>query len=119
MEDRRPPFVIFSPDITYDEVDHLSACLAYLKEPLLDGICSPLLEEFMGRAIQSRTPWEIGGSMEHAMNLRHAARLAGVPGVFMVAVGTAETDVAQIAVSDPAWGSPARPTVAWWARSPR
>ncbi len=104
VEDRRPPFVIFSPDITYDEVDHLSACLAYLKEPLLDGICSPLLEEFMGRAIQSRTPWEIAGSMEHAMNLRHAARLAGVPGVFMVAVGTAETDVAQIAVSDPAWG---------------
>src|SRR5450759_4531548 len=31
VEDRRPPFVIFSPDITYDEVDHLSTCLAYLK----------------------------------------------------------------------------------------
>ncbi len=104
VEDPRPPFCIFSPDITYDEVDHLSACLAYMKEPLLDAICSPLLEEFMGRPIQSRTPWEIGGSMEHAMNLRHAARLAGMPGVFMIAVGTAETDVAQIAVSDAAWG---------------
>lgn len=104
VEDARPPFVIFSPDITYDEADFYQACVAYLKEPLLDGICSPLLEDFQGAAIQSKTPSEIGGSMQHAQHLRSAARLMGVPGVFMVAVGTAETDVAQLSVSDPEWG---------------
>jgi len=104
VEDPRPPFVIFSPDITYHEADFFQACVAYLKEPLLDAICSPLLEDFQGRAIQSKTPFEIGGSMEHAMHLRSAARLMGVPGICMIAVGTAETDVAQLSVSQPDWG---------------
>ncbi|MDN5344157.1 MAG: methylamine---corrinoid protein Co-methyltransferase [Clostridia bacterium] len=104
VEDTRPPFCIYSPDITYDEVDHLAACIAYLKEPLLDGLCAPLLEEFMGRKIQAWAPFELGGSLEHAMSLREACRLVGRPGVFLVAVGTAESDAAQISVSDPTWG---------------
>lgn len=104
VEDRRPPFVIYSPDITYDEEDFLSVCLAYLKEPLLDGICAPVLEQFMGMKITSRNPVELGGCLHHAMSLREAARLVGRPGVFFVAVGTAESDSAQIHVSDPAWG---------------
>ncbi|ATW27486.1 monomethylamine:corrinoid methyltransferase [Candidatus Formimonas warabiya] len=104
VEDQRPPFVIMSPDITYDEPDHLASCLAYLKEPLMDGICSPLLEEFMGMKIRAGSPVELGGCIEHAMNLRQAAKLVGRPGMFFVAVGTAESDMAQIAVSDNDWG---------------
>ncbi len=104
VEDTKTPFCIYSPDITYDEPDMLSACMAYLKEPLLDGICSPLIEEFMGMKIQSRTPMEIGGCIEHAMNLRQAAKLVGRPDIFFVAVGTAESDVAQVAVSHEDWG---------------
>lgn len=104
VEDKRPPFVIMSPDITYDEQDHLAACIAFLKEPLMDGFCAPVLEEFMGMKIKSRNPIELGGCIEHAMNLREAARLVGRPGMFFVAVGTAESDTAQIAVSDPMWG---------------
>ncbi len=104
VEDKRPPFVIYSPDITYDEENFLSICLAYLKEPLLDGLCAPVLEQFMGMKITSRHPVELGGSMHHAMSLREAARLVGRPGVFFVAVGTAESDVGQIHVSDPNWG---------------
>lgn len=104
IEDKRPPFVIYSPDITYDEEDFLSICLAYLKEPLLDGLCAPVLEQFMGMKITSRHPVELGGCLHHAMSLREAARLVGRPGVFFVAVGTAESDTAQIHVSDPSWG---------------
>jgi methylamine--corrinoid protein Co-methyltransferase len=104
VEDTRPPFVIYSPDITYDEKDFLSICLAYLKEPLLDGFCAPILEEFMGMKITSHHPVELGGCIKHAMSLREAARLVGRPDVFFVAVGTAESDMAQIAVSDPEWG---------------
>jgi len=104
IEDSIPPFMLFSPDITYDEHDHLRACIAFLKEPLLDGLCAPILDQFMGRKIKSPTPSELGGATTHAMNLREAARLVGRPGVWFVAVGTAESDMAQIAVSDDMWG---------------
>ena len=104
IEDKTPPFMLFSPDITYDEQDHFKACVAYLKEPLLDGICAPILENFFGIKISSHSPTELGGSLMHAMNLREAARLVGRPGIHLVAVGTAEADSSQIHVSNNEYG---------------
>ena len=104
VEDSKRPFIIMSPDIIYDEEYFLSACIAYLKEPLLDGICSPLLDKFLGRDLVSHHPIELGGTMHHAMGLREAARLVGRPDVWFVAVGTAESDMAQIAVTNKEWG---------------
>jgi hypothetical protein len=104
IEDRRPPFCILSPDITCNEEYHQSMCMAYLKEPLLDGLCGPILEETFGHLIQSAGPTEISGCIRHIYNQRLAAKLVGRPGVFMVAVGTAEHDSGQIAVSDNNWG---------------
>ena len=99
-----PPFCIFSPDITCDEDIFLPMSLAYLQEPLADGVCAPILEESMGFKIKSGTPTEMAGVVEHAMTLRQAAKLAGKPGLFMVAVGTAQSDTGQIAVSNDEWG---------------
>ncbi|MBT8366315.1 MAG: monomethylamine:corrinoid methyltransferase [Deltaproteobacteria bacterium] len=104
IEDRRHPFCILSPDITCNEEYHQSICMAYLKEPLLDGLCGPILEETFGHLIQSAGPTEISGCIQHIYNQRLAAKLVGRPGVFMVAVGTAEHDSGQIAVSDNNWG---------------
>jgi len=104
VEDKTPPFCIFSPDITCDENLHHSICLAYLKEPLLDGICAPILEQAAGQLIRSAAPTEISGCIQHIYNLRLAARQVGRPGVFLVAVGTAEHDSGQIAVSNENWG---------------
>jgi hypothetical protein len=104
VEDPEPPFCIMSPDITCDENLHLSMCLAYLNEPLLDGICAPILEESMGHLITSGGPTEINGCTQHIYNLRLAAKQLGRPGTFFVAVGTAEHDSGQIAVSDNDWG---------------
>lgn len=104
VEDKRQPFIIISPDITYDDEWFNSACMAYLKEPAIDAICSPLLEEFMGTKIISHSPNEIGGCMRHAMGLREAARLVGRPDIWFVAVGTAESDMSQIAVTNEQWG---------------
>jgi methylamine--corrinoid protein Co-methyltransferase len=104
IEDSRPPFCIFSPDITYDEDIFLPASIAYVQEPLADGVCGPILEESMGRTIKSGTPTEMAGVMEHAMALRNAAKLVGRPGLFLVAVGTAQSDAGQIAVSNNEWG---------------
>lgn len=104
VEDRTPPFCVFSGDQTCSEALHYSMCLAYLKEPLLDGFCAPILEDAMGLKIRSASPFEINGCTEHIYNLRLAARQVGRPGVFLVAVGTAEHDSGQIAVSDQAWG---------------
>jgi len=104
VEDREPPFCIMSPDITVDEKYHQSMCMAYLKEPLLDGLCGPILEETFGHLIESGGPTEISGCIQHIYNQKLAARLLGRPGTFMVAVGTAEHDSGQIAVSDDNWG---------------
>ena len=104
IEDPEPPFCILSPDITCNEEYHQSMCMAYLKEPLLDGLCGPILEETFGHLIQSAGPTEISGCIQHIYNQRLAAKLVGRPGVFMVAVGTAEHDSGQIAVSNNDWG---------------
>lgn len=104
VEDRSAPFCIMSPDITVDEKYHQSVCMAYLKEPLLDGLCGPILEETFGHLIESGGPTEISGCVQHIMNQKMAARLLGRPGTFMVAVGTAEHDSGQIAVSNEQWG---------------
>jgi hypothetical protein len=104
VEDRRPPFCIFSPDITYDENIFLQASMAYVQEPLADGVCGPILEESIGRNITSGTPSEIAGVMEHAMQLRNATKLVGRPGLFLVAVGTAQSDTGQVSVSNSEWG---------------
>lgn len=104
VEDPSAPFVIFSPDISCDEELFLPMCIAYLREPLADGFCAPILEESMGLKIKAKTPTELAGSMEHAMSLREAAKLVGRPGVFLVAAGTAESDVGQISISHSDWG---------------
>lgn len=104
VEDREPPFCIMSPDITVDEKYHSSMCMAYLKEPLLDGLCGPILEETFGHLIESGGPTEISGCIQHISQQKMAARLLGRPGTFMVAVGTAEHDSGQIAVSNDQWG---------------
>ena len=104
VEDREKPFCIFSPDITVDEHLHHSMCAAYLKEPLLDGFCAPILEDSIGQLIESGGPTEISGCVQHIYNMRLAAKQLGRPGTFFVAVGTAEHDSGQIAVSDNEWG---------------
>ena len=104
VEDTETPFCIYSGDATCDENLHYSQCLAYLKEPLLDGFCAPILEDSMGQKIRSASPFEINGCTQHIYNLRLAAKQVGRPGVFLVAVGTAEHDSGQIAVSNNEWG---------------
>lgn len=46
----------------------------------------------IGLKIQSGSPFEITGCTQHIYNLRLAAKQVGRPGVFLVAVGTAEHD---------------------------
>jgi len=104
IEDERRPFCLFSPDITCDEELFVPMSMAYLQEPLADGVCAPILEEIEGRSIKAGAPFEIKGSVAHAMMFREAARRVGRPGIFLQSVGTAQTDAAQIAASNPIWG---------------
>ena len=104
IEDERRPFCLFSPDITYDEELFVPVAMAYLQEPLADGVCAPLLDKINGVNIKAGSPSEIEGSIAHAMMFREAARRVGRPGIFLQGVGTAQTDTAQIAASNPIWG---------------
>ncbi|UCE12785.1 MAG: monomethylamine:corrinoid methyltransferase [Candidatus Heimdallarchaeota archaeon] len=104
IEDSRRPFCMFTPDITCDEDLFLSMSMAYLQEPLADGVCAPILDEIEGIPIRSGYPSEVKGSVAHAMMFREAARRVGRPGIFLKSVGTAESDAAQIAASNTEWG---------------
>jgi len=104
IEDPKRPFCLFSPDITCDEELFLPMSMAYLQEPLADGVCAPILDEIEGMPIRSGSPSEVKGSVAHAMMFREAARRVGRPGIFLKSVGTAESDAAQIAASNPEWG---------------
>jgi hypothetical protein len=104
IEDPTRPFCLFSPDITCDEDVFVPMSMAYLQEPLADGVCAPILEEVEGRSIRTGTPTEVKGAVAHAMMLREAARRVGRPDIFLHAVGTAQSDAAQIASSSPTWG---------------
>ncbi|MFW9992490.1 MAG: monomethylamine:corrinoid methyltransferase [Candidatus Odinarchaeota archaeon] len=104
IEDIRRPYCLFSPDITCDEEIFVPMSMAYLQEPLADGVCAPILDEIEGMPIRSGYPTELKGSVAHAMMFREAARRVGRPGIFLKSVGTAESDAAQIAASNPEWG---------------
>ena len=104
IEDTQRPFCMFTPDITCDEDLFVPMSMAYLQEPLADGVCAPILDEIEGMPVRSGFPTEIKGSVAHAMMFREAARRVGRPGIFLKSVGTAESDAAQIAASNPEWG---------------
>ena len=104
IEDPQRPFSMFTPDITCDEDLFVPMCMAYLQEPLADGVCAPILDEIEGMPIRSGFPTEMKGSVAHAMMFREAAKRVGRPGIFLKSVGTAESDAAQIAASNPEWG---------------
>ncbi len=104
IEDTRRPFCLFSPDITCDEDLFVPMSMAYLQEPLANGVCAPILDELEGMPIRSGSPSEVKGSVAHAMMFREAARRVGRPGIFLKSVGTAESDAAQIAASNQEWG---------------
>jgi hypothetical protein len=104
IEDSKHPFCMFTPDTTCDEDLFVPMSMAYLQEPLADGVCAPILEEIEGVPIRSGYPSEVKGSVAHAMMFREAARRVGRPGIFLKSVGTAESDAAQIAASNPEWG---------------
>ncbi|MFX0122999.1 MAG: monomethylamine:corrinoid methyltransferase [Candidatus Hodarchaeota archaeon] len=104
IEDRKQPFCMFTPDITCDEDLFLPMSMAYLQEPLADGVCAPILDEIEGMPIRSGYPSEVKGAVAHAMMFREAARRVGRPGIFLKSVGTAESDAAQISASNLEWG---------------
>jgi hypothetical protein len=104
IEDPQRPFCIFTPDITCDEDLFVPMSMAYLQEPLADGVCAPILDEIEGMPIRSGFPLELKVSVAHAMMFREAARRVGRPGIFLKSVGTAESDAAQIAASNSEWG---------------
>ena len=104
IEDPTNPFCMFTPDITCDEDLFVPMSMAYLQEPLADGVCAPILDEIEGMPIRSGYPSEVKGAVAHAMMFREAARRVGRPGIFLKSVGTAESDAAQIAASNVEWG---------------
>jgi len=105
IEDPKRPFCFFSPvGVRCSEDLFVPLVMAYIQEPLADGVSTPILEEVEGKSIGTGTPSEIQGAAVHAMRVREAARRVGRPGIFICGTGTALTAAAQLATSFPEWG---------------
>ena len=105
VEDARPPFCLLGPmGQACSEEIYIPVTMAYMKEPLADGISSPALDRINDMAIKVRGPSEVMGSVAHTMLVKEAARRVGRPGIFTISVATAPSDAAQIAASHPQWG---------------
>ena len=105
VEDERRPFASLGPmGQSCDEELFVPISMAYMQEPIADGMTAPMLERINGIAIKAGAPSEVVGAVAHAMMLREAARRVGRPGMFVMSVATAATDGAQIAASNPEWG---------------
>ncbi len=105
IEDKTPPFCLLGPmGQACTKEMFIPISIAYIQEPIADGVSAPALDEIEGRLIKIGSPSEVTGSIAHAMMLREAARRAGRPGMFLVSVATAPSDAAQIAASNPEWG---------------
>ena len=106
VEDSKRPGCLFTPvGVRCAEDVFAALAMCYMQEPLADGVSTPILEEIEGRPIGTGPPSEIQGATVHAMRVREAARRVGRPGLAIVGTGTALTDTAQIATSDPSWGA--------------
>lgn len=105
VEDPKRPGCFFSPiGVRCSEDVFADLTMCYMQEPLADAVSTPILEEVEGRQIGTGPPSEIQGATVHAMRTREAARRVGRPGIAWTGTGTALTDTAQIATSDPSWG---------------
>jgi methylamine--corrinoid protein Co-methyltransferase len=105
VEDVTPPFCLFGPmGQACSEENYVQVVMAYMKEPLADGISSPALDTIDGIPIKVRGASEMLGSVAHTMKVKEAARRIGRPGIFTMSVATAPSDAAQIAASNPQWG---------------
>ena len=104
VEDTRTPFCIFSPDITYDEdiflpgIHRLRPGAAGRRRVRADPGREHGLHHQVGRAHGDRRR---DGTRHAAAPCRQDGR---PPGLFLVAVGTAQSDTGQIAVSNEEWG---------------
>ncbi|MEM4001660.1 MAG: monomethylamine:corrinoid methyltransferase [Saccharolobus sp.] len=105
IEDETLPFFLYGPmGQACSEDIFTQVIMAYMKDPLADGVSTPSLDKINNVPIKVRGPSEIAGAVTHSMIVKQAARMVGRPGIFTVSVATAPTDAAQIAASHPQWG---------------
>jgi len=105
VEDINKPFCMLGPmGLPCSEELFVPICIAYIQEPIADGVTAPALDSLDGRLIKIGTPTEVRGAVTHTTLLKHAARKVGRPGIFCTSVATAPSDAAQISASNENWG---------------
>jgi len=106
VEDTRWPGCLFSPvGVRCTEENFVHMLMAYMQEPLADGVSTPILERVEGEYTKTYSPFEQQGGVVHAQYSRQAAVRVGRPGIPIVLTGTALSAASQLASSDPEWGA--------------
>jgi hypothetical protein len=109
VEDTKFPGCLFTPvGVRCSEENFVHMVMAYMQEPLADGVSTPILESVEGGYTKTYSPFEQQGGVVHAQYSRQAAVRVGRPGIPIVLTGTALSAASQIASSNPIWG--ARPS---------
>ena len=106
VEDRIRPRCLFSPvGVRCSEENFVHMVMAYMQEPLADGVSTPILEKVEGEYTKTYSPFEQQGGIVHAQFSRQAAMRVGRPNMPIVLTGTALSAASQFASSNPTWGA--------------
>ncbi len=106
VESKNYPGCLFTPvGVRCSEENFVHMLMAYMQEPLADGVSTPILEKIEGQYAKTYSPFEQQGGVVHAQYSRQAAVRVGRPGLPVVLTGTALSAASQIASSDQMWGA--------------
>jgi len=105
IEDQRPPFIMGGhAGAPYPDDLYFMTALSYMQEPIIDGINHGGIAVVNGLDVRTRSPLEALAAIKELMYLREAARIAGRPGIHLLAAESGVTAIGDLAAIDPEYG---------------
>jgi len=104
-EDQRPPFIMGGQaGAPLPDDLHFIMALSYMQEPIIDGINHGGVAVVNGLEVRTRSPLEALAAIKELINLREAARIAGRPGIHLLAAESGVTAIGDLAAINHEYG---------------
>jgi methylamine--corrinoid protein Co-methyltransferase len=105
IEDQRAPFIMGGhAGAPYPDDLYFVSALSYMQEPIIDGINHGGIAVVNGLDVRTRSPLEALAAIKELMYLREAARIAGRPGIHLLAAESGVTAIGDLAAINSEYG---------------
>jgi methylamine--corrinoid protein Co-methyltransferase len=100
--DARPPVIVGGPGGGLVSEEHfVGVHMSSIREIIVQGIYTGVLETLNGERITAKTPMEMYATLQEARLVRYASRLSGRPGLAMMGPSTPTLSPSYMLVSEP------------------